>query len=336
MEYPEERTLTMDEVLLAMDMGGTQLRFALLDSEFRFVARYAEATRPEQGPQQVLERIVARLKALGDQVGWEKIQAVGVAAPGPLDPFRGVILHAPNLPGWRDVPVAEHLRQALGCPVLMGNDANLGALAEQRRGAGRGHADVVYVTVSTGIGGGVISGGRLVWGHQGLAGEVGHMTLEPHGPPCNCGNRGCLEALASGTAIGQQAQQLVRAGARTLMADLAGGDAEHITAELVHEAADRGDAVAVDLFRQAGRYLGIGLANLMNLLNPSMIVVGGSVTKAGQLLFVPMQAAIRERAYEVLWRDCPVVPAALGGDVGLIGAALWARESMSGEGAASR
>ena len=317
----------MDEAIIAMDMGGTQLRFALLDEEYRFVARHAEATRPEEGPEPAMERIVARMKALGEEAGWNNVRAIGVAAPGPLDPFRGVILQAPNLPGWHDVPVGGHLRRALGRPVFVGNDANLAALAEQRRGAGRGHADVVYVTVSTGVGGGVISGGRLLWGHQGLAGEVGHMTLEPQGPRCNCGNRGCLEALASGTAIGRQARDLVQAGARTLMAELAGGDLDRVTAKLVHEAADHGDIVAVDLFRQAGRYLGIGLANLMVLCNPSLIVVGGSVAKAGHLLFVPMQAAIRERTYEVFWRDCPVVPAALGDDVGLVGAAVWARES---------
>lgn len=318
----------MDEAIIAMDMGGTRLRFALFHEGYQIAARHVEATRPEEGPQAVLDRIVARMQELGEQAGRNEVRAVGVAAPGPLDPFRGVILQAPNLPGWRDVPLAEHLCQALGCPVFVGNDANLAALAEQRRGAGQGRTDLAYITVSTGIGGGVISGGCLVQGHRGLAGEVGHMTLEPDGPRCNCGNRGCLEALASGTAIGRQARELVRAGARTLIADLAEGDLERITAKLVHQAADRGDVVAVDLFRQAGRYLGIGIVNLMYLFNPSMIIVGGSVAKAGHLLFVPMQATIRDRIYEAYWQDCPVVPAALGDDVGLIGATIWARESL--------
>ena len=318
----------MDRAILAMDMGGTQLRFALFDEEYRILDRQAEPTHPEQGSQRVMDRIVSRMRTLGEQIGWDRVRAVGVSAPGPLDPFRGVILQAPNLPGWRDVPVADHLRQALRCPAFVGNDANLAALAEQRRGAGRGRADVAYITVSTGIGGGVISGGRLVLGHHGLAGEVGHITLEPQGPLCNCGNHGCLEALASGTAIARRAREMVRAGARTLIDELAGGDLERITAELVHEAADRGDVVAVDLFRQAGRYLGIGIATLMCLFNPGMVIVGGSVAKAGHLLFVPMEATLRERIYPAYWQDCPVVQAALGDDVGLIGAALWARESL--------
>ena len=318
----------MEQAIIVMDMGGTQLRFALFDEEYRIVERRAEPTRPEQGSQRVLDRIVDRMRTLGEQAGWDRVRAVGVSAPGPLDPFRGVILQAPNLPGWRDVPVADHLRQALGCPAFVGNDANLAALAEQRRGAGQGWADVTYVTVSTGIGGGVISDGRLVLGRHGLAGEVGHITLDPQGPLCNCGNHGCLEALASGTAIARRAREVVQAGAKTLIAELAGGDLERITARLVHEAADRGDVVAVDLFRQAGRYLGIGVATLMYLFNPAMVIVGGSVAKAGHLLFVPMQATIRERIYPAYWQDCPVVEAALGDDVGLIGAALWARESL--------
>ncbi|MEJ2210594.1 MAG: ROK family protein [Anaerolineae bacterium] len=161
-----------------------------------------------------------------------------------------------------------------------------------------------------------------------MAGEVGHITLEPQGPLCNCGNHGCLEALASGTAIARRARELVRAGAKTLLADMAGSDLERLTAEMVHEAADRGDVVAVDLFRQAGRYLGIGVATLMYLFNPAMVIIGGSVAKAGHLLFVPLQATLRERIYPAYWQDCPIVPAALGDDVGLIGAALWARESL--------
>lgn len=319
----------MDEPVITMDMGGTKLRFALFGEGYQIVARHEEATHPEQGPGPVLERIVDRMKALAAQAGGDGVRAVGVAAPGPLDPFRGVILQAPNLPGWRNVPVAEYLQKALDCPVFVGNDANLAGLAEQRRGAGQGLADVVYVTVSTGIGGGVVSDGRLLLGHSGLAGEVGHMILESQGPECNCGNRGCLEALASGTALARQGRELVKSGATTSIAELAGGDLERITAKLIHQAADSGDVVAVDLFRRAGRYLGMGMVNLMYVLNPAMIVVGGSVAKAGHLLFVPMQATIRDRIYQAYWQDCPVVPAALGDDVGLIGAALWARESSA-------
>jgi glucokinase len=318
----------MGEIIVGIDMGGTQLRFALFDDDYRILSRHAEATLPAQGSGAVLDRIIARVEALSEQAGRDGLRAVGVSAPGPLDPFRGVILQAPNFPGWRDVPLTDRLSRALDCPVFVGNDANLAALAEQRRGAGQGLSDVVYITVSTGIGGGVISGGRLVLGRHGLGGEVGHMTLEPQGPRCNCGNRGCLEALASGSALGRQARELVQAGARTLIADLAEGDPERITARLVHQAAGRGDAVAIDLFRRAGMYLGIGIANLMAVLNPAMIIVGGSVAKAGHLLFVPMQATIRERIYESFWRDCPVVLAALGDDVGLIGAAIWAREAL--------
>jgi glucokinase len=239
-----------------------------------------------------------------------------------------VIHWAPNLPGWRDVPLADQLGKALGRPVFLGNDGNLAALAEQRCGAGQGQADLVYITVSTGIGGGIVSDGQLIFGQRGLGGEVGHMTVEASGPSCNCGNVGCLEALASGMAIARQARELVTAGARTRIADLVNGDLERVEAKVVHEAARQGDVVAVDLFRRAGMYLGIGIVNLMYLFNPGIVVIGGGVSKAGDLLFVPMLATIRQRIHEIYWQDCPIVRAALGDDVCLMGAALLAMEGM--------
>ncbi len=316
----------MEEWVIAVDLGGTLLRVALCNNQGEIQARHVEPTLAEEGPESVLMRLIASVRRLGDSVGWDRIQAIGVSSPGPLDPWRGVIHWSPNLPGWHQVPLVERLQAAVGRPVFLGNDANLAALAEQRRGAGRGQSDLVYLTISTGIGGGVISHGRLVLGRGGLAGEVGHMTLEANGPRCNCGNIGCLEALASGTAIARQARELVAAGARTRIADLAAGDLDRIDARLVHQAASDGDVVAVDLFRKAGVYLGIGLVNLMYLFNPALFVIGGGVAKAGDLLFVPMHATLRARIHEIYWKDCPVVPAALGDDVGLIGAAILAWE----------
>jgi glucokinase len=317
----------MSETIVAVDLGGTRLRVALFDRQFQLLDRHAEPARPEEGPDSVIERMVAAIRRLGEGVGWDSVDAVGISAPGPLDPKQGVILWAPNLPGWREVPLVARLQEALDRPVVLANDANLAALAEQRRGAGRGQADVVYITVSTGVGGGLISDGRLVLGQRGLGGEVGHMTLEAQGPRCNCGNIGCLEALASGTAIARQARELIEAGARSAIADLAQGDLEQITARVVHQAADQGDAVAIDLFRKAGMYLGVGIVNLMYLVNPGVVIVGGGVAKAGDLLFLPMRATVQQRIDPVYWRDCPIVAAQLADDVSLIGAAIRARES---------
>jgi glucokinase len=330
MSHKHCREDQVKDLVIAVDLGGTQLRVAVLDSSYHILARHAEPTEVEEGVDAVLDRLIGCVRNVGDQADWQRISGVGVSAPGPLDPWRGVIHWAPNLPGWREVPLTDRLCEAVGRPVWMGNDGNVAALAEQRFGAGKGQLDLVYITVSTGIGGGIVSHGQIVLGHDGLGGEVGHMTVQADGPRCNCGNIGCLEAVASGTAIARQAQELLALGARTHIADLVDGDPERITAKVVHEAARQGDVVAVDLFRKAGMYLGIGIVNLMYLFNPGTIVIGGGVAKAGDLLFVPMQATIHERIHEIYWKGCPVVPADLGDDVCLMGAAILAVEALEG------
>jgi glucokinase len=322
--------MIMEDLVIAVDLGGTQLRVAAYSGGRHMAVRHSEPTKAAEGLEPVLSRIVAGIQVVGDKAGWDRVKAIGVSAPGPLDPWQGVILWAPNLPGWKDVPLGERLSQAVDRPVFLGNDANLAALAEQRHGAGKGYTDLIYITVSTGIGGGVISDNRLIIGRRGLGAEVGHMTVEAHGPVCNCGNIGCLEAMASGTALARQAREIVAAGIRTRIADLVGGDVERVSAKIIHDAADDGDPVAVDLWRKAGVYLGVGIVNLMYLFGPGVIVIGGGLTKAGDLLFAPMRVTVRQRIKEVYWRDCPIVSPALGDDVSLIGAATWALEGIKG------
>lgn len=318
----------MDKYVIAVDLGGTQLRVALFTTNCEMVARHAQPSRAAEGITSVVDRIIDGIRQTGQEAGWERVAGVGVSVPGPVDPRRGIVAWAPNLPGWRDVPLGEMLSQAIDRPILLGNDANLAALAEQRYGAGQGQADLVYITVSTGIGGGIISDGRLIVGRGGLGTEVGHMTVEAHGPLCNCGNIGCLEALASGTALARQARELVSAGVSTKIGTLVDGDLARISAKVVHDAAAEGDTVAIDLYRKAGMYLGVGIVNLMYLFNPSVFVIGGSVAKGWELLYAPMQATIRQRIAEVYWRQCPIVPAALGDDVSLMGAATLVLDTI--------
>jgi glucokinase len=250
-----------------------------------------------------------------------QVQGIGVVAPGPLDSWKGIIMDAPNLSGWKNVPLKDLVEEEFGLPVFVGNDANLAALAEQCFGAGQGIADLIYMTVSTGIGGGIIADNRLLLGAQGFAAEVGHQTIEAHGPRCNCGNIGCLEALAAGPAIARRARQLIRTGIGMGIADLAGGDLDRITAKEVNQAAQAGDPIAIEIFRQAGFYIGVGIVNLLHVFNPSLIIIGGSVAKAGDLLFEPIRATVRERAMaSYYWENTPIVPATLGDDVGLLGA----------------
>ncbi|MFQ5812391.1 MAG: ROK family protein [Anaerolineae bacterium] len=311
----------VEKLIVGVDLGGTQIRAALADGEGKIIRRTSCLTLAEEGPGRVMGRIKGAIYKMMRATDRGQVQGIGIVAPGPLDPWKGVIMDAPNLPGWKKVPLKELMEEEFGLPVLVGNDANLAALAEQRFGAGQGIADLIYITVSTGIGGGIIVDNRLLLGAQGFAAEVGHHTVEAHGPRCNCGNIGCLEALAAGPAIARHARELIKEGTKTAITDLVGGDLDEITAKVVNQAAQAGDPTAIELFRQAGFYIGVGIVNLLHLFNPSLIVIGGSVTKAGDLLFEPIRATVRERAMaSYYWENTPIVPATLGDDVGLLGA----------------
>lgn len=313
-----------DAYIIGVDLGGTQVRAGLVSQRGEILHREATLTRAAEGPEAVIGRIERLVRDVARDVGLDAVGAVGVASPGPLDPWTGVVRFTPNLPGWHDIPLRDILREHLGVSVYVGNDANLAALGEYRFGAGQGIDDLIYITVSTGIGGGILIGGQLLLGRHGYAAEVGHQTVEAEGPACNCGNVGCLEALASGTAIAREARVAVAAGEETQMREMCGGDIWQLSARVVAEAAVAGDSVARDIVTNAGYYLGVGIINLMHLFNPRRVILGGSVIKAGDLLLEPMWAVIRERVQPAYLEDFDIVEAALGDDVGILGAAALA------------
>jgi glucokinase len=249
-----------------------------------------------------------------------EITGIGIGAPGPVNPTTGVIYEAPNLTGWRNVPLRTLISERFGRPTFLGNDANVAALAEATFGVARGIQDMVYLTISTGIGSGIIAGGRISSGAHGLAAEAGHTIIKPDGPLCGCGNRGCLEMLASGPAIARDVVTRLKKGKKSRITRLVGGDLGKVDARIINEAAQAGDKLAVNAFRRAGKYLGIGITNLLHLFNPRMVVLGGSVTKAGPLLFDPMWATIQAHALPGFTEGLAIVRAALGDDVGLLGA----------------
>lgn len=312
----------MPRYAVGVDLGGTKILSALVDEGGVVHQRHRMAT-PQQGPESVVAAIASSVQTglQGSRAGEGDVVGVGVGAPGPLDPRSGVVFQPPNLAGWYNVPLADLLRRRLELPVFVENDANAAALGEWWVGAGRGVHDLVYITVSTGIGGGLIINDALVHGVSGTAGEIGHITIDIHGPRCVCGNTGCLEVLASGKAIARMAREAIAARRSTKVLELAGGDTERITAEVVATAARQGDAVAREIFDQAGTYVGVAVASVVNLLNPAKVVIGGGVSKAGDLLFAPVRRTVRERAFERPARDAEIVPAALGDDVGVVGAA---------------
>ncbi len=256
------------------------------------------------------------------------VVAIGVATPGPIDARLGVVTAPPNLPGWRDVPLGRMIQDEFGLPTSLENDANAAAMGEHRFGVGCDAEHLIYVTASTGIGGGFILDGRLYRGATGAAAEVGHMTILPHGPLCGCGNRGCLEALASGTAIAREARERVARGVATLIAELAQGDSDGISAKMVAQAADLGDAEANEILDQAMIFLGVGMANLVNLFNPQLLVIGGGLTKMGPRLFDPVRRIVDRRAFPATASAVEIKRAQLGDDVGLLGAAAVAMTAI--------
>ena len=314
----------MADYVVGVDLGGTKILTALVDGQGRVVARYREAT-PQTGPDAVVESIVGTIRrVLKDaDVDAGTVRGIGVGAPGPADPSSGIVFEVPNLPGWHDAPLAAMLTTRLNVKTYVENDANAAAVGERWAGAGRGIDDLIYMTISTGIGGGLIFKGQLYHGVSGTAGEVGHMVIDPSGPRCPCGRTGCLEAFASGTSIARDARAAIASGRPTTLSTLA---PQAPTAADVARAAQEGDPLARELFARAAHYVGIGVANLVNLLNPAMVIIGGGVSKAGDLLFAPVRRIVLEEAFKRPAHAVQIVPAALGDDVGAVGAAAVAIE----------
>jgi glucokinase len=291
-------------VAIGIDLGGTELRAAVVSADGEVLAHARTMTAALDGP----EAVIAQMADLVGQIApGHDVRGVGIGSPGPLDAEAGVVVHASTLLGWNDVPIVALAEARLGLPVRLDNDANVAALAEWRFGAARGLRHLVYVTVSTGIGGGVIVDGRLMHGRGTQASEIGHMRITEAPVPCTCGGFGCWEALASGTALGQRATEL--------------GSLGRVTARDVALLAEAGNEVAQHLLAEEARWLGIGFANLLHLYAPEMIVVGGGVSECLPAMRPAIEAVIQRQAMPA-YRDVPIVTAALGRRAGVIGAAL--------------
>ncbi|HEX8119070.1 MAG TPA: ROK family protein, partial [Pyrinomonadaceae bacterium] len=261
-----------DQCVAGIDIGGTKIALAVADLEGRVVEKTRFPARTgERGPHEIIEEALSEIERMLGKTR-SLLTAVGVGCGGPLDRARGLILSPPNLPGWDEFPVVELVEERLGVPALLDNDANAAALGEHRHGAGQGYKHLVYITQSTGIGGGVIVRGELVHGVCDGAGEVGHMTVLPDGPECGCGGRGCLEALCSGTGIARRARELLAAGEPSTLSSL---NASEVTARAVAEAARAGDAVAARVWDEMIGYLAVGVGNLFNVLAPEAVIIGG-------------------------------------------------------------
>jgi len=312
--YNHPMTLT-----IAVDIGGTHMRVAAFPENEKkptFHKRIRTYTNGETSLDRLINLIQEAIPP------GEHVDAVGIAVPGPVDPEKGIILTAPNLPEWEGVPIPQRIETEIGAPAFLGNDANLAALGEWHYGAGRGHHDLIYLTISTGIGGGVISNDRLLLGSHGLAAELGHVTILPDGPLCGCGQRGHLEALASGTGIAAYVAEQLANGRKS---SLSGNpDTKEIS-----QAAKNGDTLANEAFQRAGHYLGLGVANYLIIFNPSIVIFGGGVSKVGDLLFKPMRETIQKTVLSKHYlADLVITTAELDDNAGLYGALALARDSI--------
>ncbi|MCI0439205.1 MAG: ROK family protein [Chloroflexi bacterium] len=322
----------MTHYSLAVDIGGTQIRVALVDEDGRIVAREAARTLARQGREDVVERLMAALDKACDRADRDAIVGVGLSMPGPIDPHTGVIYNPPNLPGWDGYSLKPELESRYPFRAVFGNDANLAALAEHAYGAGRGHTDLIYLTISTGIGGGIIADGRLYAGYRGFSGELGHMTIDPDGPRCNCGNHGCLEAMASGTAVARMARERLSAGRASTMLDMAQGGIEGVDASIAARAAEAGDTLALEIMSEAANNLGIGIVSLLHIFDPEIVVLGGGMSQSLGLLLPGIVRQIELRGMAHVKGRQPVVKSALGDDAGLLGAAALVFRTFGGAG----
>lgn len=311
------------ELTIGVDVGGTKIAAGVVDATGRLLQKVRIRT-PAATAESVEDGIVEAVLQL--KAGHE-VSAVGVAAPGFVDAQRTTLRFTPNLP-MADRPLRATIGPRVGLPVVVENDASAAAWGEYRFGGGRGVMDVVLLTVGTGLGGGIVLDGRLLRGAFGIAGEFGHVRIVPGGLPCGCGNRGCWEQYTSGRALIRQAHALARSdpqrAARLL--ELAGGEVEAIGGAMITQAAQKGDLAAIDLLAELGRWLGEGIADIADVLDPAVVVIGGGVSEAGELLLEPARKAYRESLSAGRHRPHLVIRAAeLGNDAGLIGAADLAR-----------
>lgn len=308
-----------DGPILGIDIGGTKLAVGLATPEGRLLAEERQPSGMADGPDAVIGRVVEMSRAVISESrrGAGEVTRIGIGCGGPLDPWRGVVLNALNNPGWIDIPLTDRVSEELGVPAFLDNDANAAALGEHRFGAGRGVTNMVYLTVSTGVGGGVIAGGRLLRGENGNAAELGHLTVDAHGRSCQCGSIGCLEAYASGTNIAARAREALSGGDEP--SRLRSGPVD-LTAADVSGAARAGDPLAARVWGETTTLLGAGIATMIHAFNPSLVVLGGGVTTAGDLLLGPVRRAVAERTMSWLHEVVRIVPAQLGEHAGILGA----------------
>ncbi len=306
--------------VIGIDLGGTKICGALAKLDGTLITTFTTPTKVEEGESSILKRIIHVIdRVLGDSHKTpEDIKAIGIGSPGPLDTKKGIIITNSNLP-FRNFNIVQPIEEKFGIKTYIDNDANAATIGEFMFGAGKGSENMIFVTVSTGVGGGAVLNGKVYRGNTSNALEVGHMTLLEDGPKCGCGNNGCLEALSSGTAIARSARKAVASGANTSLSQY-----ENLTSYEVFKEAESGDKVAQEVLDKALTFLGIGIANIITNFDPEIVVIGGGVSKGGDIVFSKVKSVVKQRCFPTLSENTKIIPAKLGTDAGVIGAVALA------------
>lgn len=323
---------TTNQPVIGFDLGGTKMVACLYDDDFRKIGRSKTKTRAQESDDAIFERLEKTIReALAKaNVEVKDLAGIGIGSPGPLDVASGTILDTPNI-NLRQFPLKARLNDAFDCPVVVGNDVSVGTYGEHRFGAGKGCQHVLGVFPGTGLGGGMVLNGKLYQGATGNAGEIGHMIVQTGGPRCNCGQYGCLEAVASRTAMSRDAVVLANAGYAPTVVEQAGTDISKITSKVYLKAWKEGEPRMVELIERAAWFLGVGIANLVNILSPELIVVGGGLMeKMGKPYLKLVDQAMRQHAMPALVKDTRLVEAKLGDDAIVLGAAALVRDALEG------
>lgn len=310
----------MKNYVIGVDLGGTKISTALSTLDGKILSQTVVPTDAAEGEVPVLNRVIGTIQdvLVASQITSDEVEAIGIGSPGPLDAKKGVIITTPNLP-FKNYNLVDPIKLKFDIPVYLDNDANVAAIGEFMFGAGKGKKNIVYFTVSTGVGGGAVLNGQAYRGNTSNALEIGHITVNPNGPRCNCGNVGCLEAIASGTAIGKSGRDAVLSKVETSLRNY-----EKITSYEVFKEAEKGDEVAKEIIENAMNYLGIGVANAISIFDPEMVIIGGGVASAGDIVFDSVRKVVNKRCFKSMAESCEIVPAGLGVDAGVVGAVALA------------
>ncbi|MEK4105088.1 ROK family protein [Paenibacillus sp. FSL R10-2791] len=324
----------MKRYMIGIDLGGTNIKAGIYDTDFIAVKERSIPTEAAKGPAHVLGRIREAVRLITDEanIPLDLVEGMGIGVPGLLDPVAGISFFSPNFPDWEHVHVVDEMKKFYDFPTFIDNDVRVNLYGEWQQGAGRGYNNLVLITLGTGLGSGIVNDGKVIYGTSYSAGEIGHMNMYRNGRPCKCGSSGCLGRYVSAIGMVNTFKEKLKEGRTSIIQTWTNDQEEQITALMISEAYELGDALSMEVMQETGTILGFGLANVVNILNPDLIIVGGGMAAAGDKLLQPVRETVHQHALKLSSSKCKIVQAELGSRAGTIGAASYAYNKLQDAG----